>query len=138
MQSPGRHISKIFTWCTDQDSPNPDGEQKIHANITMYKQKHWSDQTVHITLNTIQDLNLRIDYKGDPVTLHQALACYKTSGMGDYCLFSSINYIQRTGVFVAVCVNDYRDEAQSVIKNLVPLCREHFGKAVKIWFTLDA
>ena len=125
MQLSWRHISKKFTWYADQDSPDPDGEQKIHSKTAMYKQRHLSKQIVRITLNTVQDLNLPIDYKGDRVTLHQALACCITSGMGNY------------RSFVAVCVNNYKDEAQSIIKNLTPLCCEHFGEAVKIWLTPD-
>ena len=104
----------------------------MQARIAMYKQKHWSKQIVCITLSIVQDLNLPIEYRGNPVTLHQVLACCRTSGMGDYCLFSSINYVQQTGAFIAVCVNDYKDEAQSVIDNLIPLCCEHFGEAVKM------
>ena len=95
-------------------------------------------QIVHITLNTVHHLNLPVDYKGDPVTLRQALTCCRSSGMAGYFLLSSINYVQRTGEFVAVCHSDYEKEAQSIIDNLIPLCREHFGKEVKIWFMAEA
>ena len=86
-------------------------------------------------LNTVQELNLLFDYKGDPVTLQQALASCRTSGMGDYLLLYSINYVQWTREFVAIYHGEYKEEAQTVIDNLISLCCEHFGKEVKLWFT---
>ena len=58
--------------------------------------------------------------------------------MADYLLCSSINYVQRTGDSVAICQGDYEAEVQSVTDNLIPLCREYFGKEVKILFTEQA
>ena len=92
---------------------------------------------VQITLNIVQDSSLPIEYKGDAITLYQALACHRSSRIADYLLFCSIYYVQRTGEFVAVCHGDYEEEAQSVTDNLITLCCEHFGKEVKIWFTAE-
>ena len=57
--------------------------------------------------------------------------------MGDFRLFSSVNYIPATGECVAVytSTSEEEEEADSVIENLIPLCREHFGPSVKYWFT---
>ena len=135
---PGDISAEFFPWYADRDSPNLDKDQKHHTKIAIYKEKHWTQKIVQILLNTVQDLNLPIDYKDDVVTLHQALACCRSSGMANYLLFPSISYVQRTGKFVAVCHSDYEEEAQSVINNLISLCHEHFGKEVKIWFKAEA
>ena len=39
---PGGTSAKFFTWYAYRDLPNPDKDQKRHARIEMYKQKHWS------------------------------------------------------------------------------------------------
>ena len=137
MQSPRGEICKITPWYVDRDLPNQNVTHRTLAKISMYKQKDWSEQIVRITLDTVQDLDFPIDYNGNHVTLHQALTCCRTSGMGNYCLFSSINFVSQTGEFIAVCVNDYKEETQPVIKNLFPICRKHFGEVVKIKFTPD-
>ena len=58
--------------------------------------------------------------------------------MGDFRLFSSVNYIRATGECIVVCTSTTEDEANSVIENLIPLCNEHFGPSAKYWFTNDA
>ena len=40
--------------------------------------------------------------------------------------------------FVAVCVNDYKPDAASVLEHLIPLCCKHFGAEVKKWLTPDS
>ena len=106
--------------------------------MARYKQKSWAKKVVRITLETVHDLHLPIDYLGNQITLHQALVCCRTSAMGDFRLFSSVNYIPATGECVAVCTSTSEDKANSVIENLIPLCNEHFGPSVKYWFTDEA
>ena len=122
----------------DRDSPNPTREQRLHATIARHKQKNWAKKVVRITLDAVQNLHLPIDYKGNQVTLHQVLICCRTSAMGDFCLFSSANYIPQIGAFIAVGTTTSKLEANLVLENLIPLCREHFGPSVKYWFTDNA
>ena len=102
----GGTSAKFFPWYADRNSPNQDRTQKRLAKIAKYKQMNWTKKIVRITLDTVQYLNLPIEYKGDAVTLHQALTCCRSSRIANYPLTSSINYVQRTGDFVAVCHGD--------------------------------
>ena len=87
---------EIFPWYADCDPPNPNREQRIFASIARHKQKSWCQGTAFITIDIIQDFHIPIIYKGDQVTLHKALIYCRTSGMGNFCLFSSVDYIPRT------------------------------------------
>ena len=135
---PGGISAKFFPWYADRDSPNPTREQRNHALIARHKQKSWAKKVVRITLDAVQNLHLPIEHLGNQITLHQALVCCRTSAMGDFRLFSSVNYIPTIGECVAVCTSTSEKEVDSVIENLIPLCREHFGPSVKYWFTDEA
>ena len=54
---PGGTSAKFFTLYAYSDSPNLEKDQKRYARISMYKKMNWFEKIVHITVNTVQDLN---------------------------------------------------------------------------------
>ena len=135
---PGGISAKLYPWFADRDSLNPTREQRNHESIARYKQKNWAKKVVRITLDAVQNLHLPIEHLGNQVTLRQALIYCRTSAMGEFCLFSSVNYIPNLGECIAIWTSTSERETDSVIENLIPLCREHFGPSVKYWFTDEA
>ena len=98
------------------------------------KQKKYMKNCSIIVIKGISDINARIRFNNEHITLLQVLTSLRTRTSWRTPMFTQVHFSNDHEEYVGICHDNERREAILISNNIIPLCIAQFGEDSRRWF----